>query len=231
MQRSQITNVWYGALAEHLLDVTKALELMTDAERQRRFVDKHRDEISAGYYRAGAGGVRVNLQCAEVYLTTKQGGTRMLMPVPTFIADNDDFKRVFGRSSKYVVEVAHTTKVQELELTHEGVVEIAQALKEVGKRKICVITGASSGLGLHAVTALTSSYEGYYVIAAVRDTAKMDEAAAEMGIDAKDYKAVKLECASLASVRDFSKELKRLLRGRETWRARSASRSAIPRTF
>ncbi|EOD32066.1 Protochlorophyllide reductase [Emiliania huxleyi CCMP1516] len=91
---------------------------------------------------------------------------------------------------------------------------IAQALKEVGKRKICVITGASSGLGLHAVTALTSSYEGYYVIAAVRDTAKMDEAAAEMGIDAKDYKAVKLECASLASVRDFSKELKRLLRGR-----------------
>jgi len=91
---------------------------------------------------------------------------------------------------------------------------IAQALKEVGKRKICVITGASSGLGLHAVTALTSSYEGYYVIAAVRDTAKMDEAAAEMGIDANDYKAVKLECASLASVRDFSKELKRLLRGR-----------------
>jgi len=36
---------------------------------------------------------------------------------------------------------------------------VKQALREVGQRKVCVITGASSGLGLHAVKALTSQYD------------------------------------------------------------------------
>jgi hypothetical protein len=45
--------------------------------------------------------------------------------------------------------------------------------------------------------------QGYYVIAAVRDPAKMDEAAGKLGISPKDYQAMKLECASLKSVQDF----------------------------
>lgn len=36
---------------------------------------------------------------------------------------------------------------------------IKQALREVGRRKICVITGASSGLGLACVQALLRDYE------------------------------------------------------------------------
>jgi len=53
------------------------------------------------------------------------------------------------------------------------------------------------------------------VIAAVRDPAKMDEAAAALGIDKKDYKAMKLECASLQSCKDFVEDLKKVLpRGR-----------------
>merc|ERR1719502_1870448 len=50
----------------------------------------------------------------------------------------------------------------------------------VGTRRVVVVTGASSGLGLSAAKALCD--QGYFVIAAVRDPSKMDAAAKESGI-------------------------------------------------
>ena len=52
----------------------------------------------------------------------------------------------------------------------------------VGTRRVVVITGASSGLGLSATKALTDK-GGYFVIAAVRDPAKMDAVAKEYKTD------------------------------------------------
>jgi protochlorophyllide reductase len=71
----------------------------------------------------------------------------------------------------------------------------------VGLRKPVVITGASSGLGLSAAKALCD--KGYFVIAAVRDIAKMEAAAKEAGISSNSFVAMKLELASLQSVKDF----------------------------
>lgn len=88
---------------------------------------------------------------------------------------------------------------------------IQQAMRDVGKRKIAVITGASSGLGLYAMKSLLEDYEGYYVIAAVRDPAKMEEAAEKQGISPNDYKAIKFEGASLQSTKDFAEDLKKIL--------------------
>ena len=47
---------------------------------------------------------------------------------------------------------------------------LKQAMKDIGKRKLLIITGASSGLGLYCFEAL--SKEDYYILAAVRDPAK-----------------------------------------------------------
>lgn len=77
----------------------------------------------------------------------------------------------------------------------------------IGTRKLVVVTGASSGLGLAATKALVKTGK-YYVICGVRDPKKMDEVAKEEGIKSSDYTAMKLELASLKSVRDFVRNLK-----------------------
>ena len=51
---------------------------------------------------------------------------------------------------------------------------LKEGLKNAGKRKVVVITGASSGLGLYCVEALVAAArEGYFVVGAVRDPDKM----------------------------------------------------------
>jgi len=76
-----------------------------------------------------------------------------------------------------------------------------------GTRKLCVVTGASSGLGLATVKALAD--EGNtFVICAVRSPEKMRQVAKEAGIKESSYCAMKLELASLKSVRDFVSDLK-----------------------
>jgi len=79
------------------------------------------------------------------------------------------------------------------EMTTEGVL--------VGTRRVVLITGASSGLGLSATKALCE--KGYFIIAAVRDPAKMDAVAKTAGIEKNSFVAMKLELSSLQSVKDF----------------------------
>ena len=89
--------------------------------------------------------------------------------------------------------------------------KVAGGIK-IGTRRLVVITGASSGLGLAATKALCK--EGYFVIAAVRNPRKMDEVARESGISKNNYVAMKLELASLQSVKDFVSNLKLFLPAR-----------------
>ena len=74
-------------------------------------------------------------------------------------------------------------------------------------RRVVVITGASSGLGLSAMKALTKRKDTF-VIAAVRDPEKMDTLAKDIGLSRTDYVAMKLELASLQSVKDFVRNLR-----------------------
>jgi len=77
----------------------------------------------------------------------------------------------------------------------------------IGTRRVVVVTGASSGLGL-ATTVAFAKQKDYFVIAAVRDPAKMDAVAKEAGIPKGSYVAMKLELASLQSVKDFVENVK-----------------------
>lgn len=78
---------------------------------------------------------------------------------------------------------------------------------KAGFKKLCVITGASSGLGLETAKALANKGD-YFVICAVRDVEKMKAVADEQGMDPKRFAVLKLELSSLESVRQFVYDLK-----------------------
>jgi protochlorophyllide reductase len=80
---------------------------------------------------------------------------------------------------------------------------------KIGTRRIVVLTGASSGLGLAATKALVK--DDYFVICAVRDPEKMDAVAKENGIPKSNYVTMYLELASLQSVKDFVSNLRAFL--------------------
>ena len=64
-----------------------------------------------------------------------------------------------------------------------------------------IITGASSGVGLHGTKSLVD--RGWHVIMACRDLAKAQREAARLGIDPARFTALHIDLGSLASVREF----------------------------
>jgi len=78
---------------------------------------------------------------------------------------------------------------------------------KIGTRKLTVITGASSGLGLNCAVALAKTGR-HFVVMAVRDVEKGKRVAKEMGMPDNSYVVMKLELGSLQSVRDFVYNLK-----------------------
>ncbi|MEL7034637.1 MAG: protochlorophyllide reductase [Cyanobacteria bacterium J06592_8] len=64
-----------------------------------------------------------------------------------------------------------------------------------------VITGASSGVGLHAANALAK--KGWYVVMACRNFEKTEKAAQSLEIPTDSYTIMQLDLASLDSVRQF----------------------------
>lgn len=77
----------------------------------------------------------------------------------------------------------------------------------IGTRKLCVVTGASSGLGLNCANTLVKSGR-HFVVMACRDVEKGKEIAKKMKFPEGSYTVMKLELASLQSVRDFVANLK-----------------------
>jgi len=77
---------------------------------------------------------------------------------------------------------------------------------KIGLRKLVVITGASSGLGLSCATTLAKTGK-YFVILACRNTKKAKKLAKKL-MPEDSYAVIKLELASLKSVRDFVANLK-----------------------
>lgn len=64
-----------------------------------------------------------------------------------------------------------------------------------------IITGTSSGVGLHAANALAN--RGWKVIGACRDINKAERAAQTLGINPSNYSIMQLDLGSLESVRNF----------------------------
>lgn len=73
-------------------------------------------------------------------------------------------------------------------------------------KKICVITGTSSGLGKETAKDLIKRGE-YHVVCAVRDTVKMEAIALKEGYDKSSYTIMNLDLNSFDSTRAFAKNL------------------------
>ena len=78
---------------------------------------------------------------------------------------------------------------------------------KIGNRKLTVITGASSGLGLNCAATLSKTGR-HFVVMACRDVEKAKRVAKEFGMPDGSYVVMKLELGSLQSVRDFVYNLK-----------------------
>mmetsp|Transcript_39606 Transcript_39606/g.85461 ORF Transcript_39606/g.85461 Transcript_39606/m.85461 type:complete len:559 (+) Transcript_39606:92-1768(+) len=92
-------------------------------------------------------------------------------------------------------------------LSEDQKVKAAAAEERFGDKKLCVITGCSSGLGRETVKNLVASGD-YHVIGAVRDQDKMEAVAEIDGFDMDNFHIMDLELNSFASVHAFCDELK-----------------------
>jgi protochlorophyllide reductase len=73
-----------------------------------------------------------------------------------------------------------------------------------GQKPTVIITGASSGVGLHAANALAK--RGWHVVMACRDVRKGGQAAQELGMPPGSYSLMHIDLGSLDSVRQFARE-------------------------
>lgn len=78
---------------------------------------------------------------------------------------------------------------------------------QIGVRKLVVVTGASSGLGLNCAAALAKD-GNFFVVMACRNVEKGEKAAKKMKFPSGSYTVMKLELGSLDSVREFVFNLK-----------------------
>ena len=80
-------------------------------------------------------------------------------------------------------------------------------------KKLCVITGTTSGLGKATLKALLKK-DNYYIICAVRDVEKMQAIADEEGYDTSKYTIVQTDLASFESTRQFVTKLNAIKKSR-----------------
>jgi len=73
-------------------------------------------------------------------------------------------------------------------------------------KPLAIVTGASSGVGLHATNALIK--RGWHVIMACRNLPKAQAAAISLGMAPADYEIARLDLGSLDSVRQFAAEFR-----------------------
>lgn len=78
--------------------------------------------------------------------------------------------------------------------------------KKFGEKKICVITGTSSGLGRKTAKALLKTGK-WHVIGACRDVDKMAAVAEEDGFDENNFTCLECDLASFSSVKEFVNKL------------------------
>lgn len=98
---------------------------------------------------------------------------------------------------------------------------VVRAAANAKGKKVCVITGASSGLGLHAAAAIAKKPD-WHVVMAVRDFAKAERAAKKMGMTEGTHTIMHLDLASRASVRQFVEGFSRSGMGLDTLVANAA---------
>jgi len=127
-------------------------------------------------------------------------------PVQTSVKHFSSFAQSVQQSSSAL----SATTVEQTKLYDPKKKEIPKVLggMKIGLRELVVITGASSGLGLATAKQFMKQSGKYFLVMACRDVEKGKQVAKENGFPDNAYVVMKLELASLQSVRDFVANLK-----------------------
>ena len=151
---------------------------------------------------------------AAAYMATEISA---FAPTPTqirtqrLITSNNDIANTnsINNSPTSLAEMLTQTELPEKLYNPKEDKEIAKVLggSKIGTRRLTVVTGASSGLGLNCAATLAKSGR-HFVVMAVRDVEKGKRVAKEFGMPEDAYVVMKLELGSLQSVRDFVFNLK-----------------------
>ena len=83
----------------------------------------------------------------------------------------------------------------------------ASSAKIPANKKVCVITGTTSGLGKETMRSLLDD-GNFYVVSACRDVEKMKQVAAEEGFDPASYTVLECDLGSFDSTRKFASKLR-----------------------
>ena len=110
--------------------------------------------------------------------------------------------REFTRRGRVVVQASAVPSLPKV----GSIPPVLGGLK-AGFKKLCVVTGASSGLGLDAAKVLADN-DDYFVICAVRNPEKMKKVAEERGFKSNKYAILSLDLADQSSVKQFVFDLK-----------------------
>lgn len=85
--------------------------------------------------------------------------------------------------------------------------QAASGAKVPSNKKLCVITGTTSGLGLETARELLKKGD-YYLVCACRDVEKMEKIAKSNSFPEDSYTVKKLDLSSFQSVKEFVGDLK-----------------------
>mmetsp|Transcript_97029 Transcript_97029/g.271592 ORF Transcript_97029/g.271592 Transcript_97029/m.271592 type:complete len:440 (-) Transcript_97029:228-1547(-) len=142
-----------------------------------------------------------------------RGGVATATPAPTTVGHEVFSMMEQAAVNKHCSSTELNALLQNVDITEKyyppeekEVPKVLGGVK-IGLRKLVVITGASSGLGLACAKVLAKTGR-YFVVMAVRDVEKGKRVAKENGFPENSYTVMKLELASLQSVRDFVANLK-----------------------
>ena len=137
---------------------------------------------------------------APARVSTPRAATQRVAPLSSTTQESLYDKTVRQKAGKEKLKVAPDLDSPDVDSTPEGPKVNGGIV--VGTRKLVVVTGASSGLGLYGALSLAKK-GGYYVVLACRNTERAEKVAKEVGFPSGTYTVMKLELGSYKSVENF----------------------------
>lgn len=148
-------------------------------------------------------------RCLDAKAQAKLSSKRQVAFRPARVAQRTVTPVVSSKVSGFnSVRARQVASIVASSATAERVTPAQPNAGSIGNQKpTCIITGASSGLGLNAAKALAATGD-WHVIMAVRDYSKTVSAAKRLNIPKDAFTIMHLDLASLDSVRDFAAAFK-----------------------
>merc|ERR1719271_996721 len=148
-------------------------------------------------------GIRLRRGLQPSTVLASSGGLGPLIPMNTASALGDNIMEMKSSDPNMKTDkLKQAPKLESPPVDSSGTLPKVNGGIVIGTRKLAVVTGASSGLGLYGALSLAKRGD-YYVVLACRNVERAERVAKDMGFPANSYTVIKCELGSFKSVRDF----------------------------